>query len=660
MNRSPLPSVEVIQASPTLEQNSVIPWRRWKIFAVVLLIGLAIGLTIVYARSPIYRATASVLTVKPKAVDMQSAEADIEHVAIQQRLLLGEELLGHLASRWNLESGDNSTDATDLRGMLTVVPVTETNLLELRAEGDEPAMLQRLVNWWGESYEEYRLAEIDGATLRTTTELTEQQDQLALKIENHRKALLAFRETHDIVSLQRDENRSLARLKGLNNTLNKARAELIDARAHQQAIDESIARGEVVIPKEQKADITKLKLEVEGTRARVADLNDKFTERYIELDPELQDLPQILHDLEGDLARALELAQNTTRLDADQALQKSRVAVTNLEQELAQHQRNVQQFTQRFKEFSASEETLGRLENLFAENAERLAQIEVTNRKKFPPIEIVEWARLPDRPIYPDYERDLMIVLGTVLALALFLTWLFEYLSERSRASATSPNFGVRIYPAEQAHNLGASDVGQLKDPMSAVRTLPHGENNQHAAVPTAFAVLPRELAAAEIKTLLDAVDPMTANCSALLLCGISPGELGLLDSGCFDREHRQIDVPGSSARELDIEAAVWPQLDGLMVGMTDRTWAAAIAGLDLQLVNAARGVGLREPASVDALSLWHSYVVYLVRQGIDSTALIDRVGFIAPDIFNALMQSAPPGGSRPLETIDFAHPALA
>ncbi|MGB5255072.1 MAG: hypothetical protein WBN68_20380, partial [Sedimenticolaceae bacterium] len=278
MNTTQLPSVELIQGPPP-DAPAQPQGRRLKVFFGVLLLSAAVGLAIVYGRSPVYRAVASVLTVKPKAVDMRSEEADIEHVAIQGRLLLGEELLGRLSQRLS-EEGDQDISGIDaLRNALSAVPVPETNLLELRAEGGVPEQLQRVVNRWAESYEEFRAEEIEAATGRTTAEIEDQQAQLQMKIDAARLELQQFREAHDIVSLEREENRSLAKLKGLNNSLNKARETLIEAQARKAAVDEAIARGETVIPSEQKSDISRLKLDVSRMRARMADLRQQYTQR---------------------------------------------------------------------------------------------------------------------------------------------------------------------------------------------------------------------------------------------------------------------------------------------------------------------------------------------------------------------------------------------
>jgi uncharacterized protein involved in exopolysaccharide biosynthesis len=651
VNTPQLPSVELIQGSPPPEPTGPARWRRWKVFFSVLLLASAVGLAIVYGRDPIYRAAASILTVKPKAVDRRSEEADIEHVAIQGRLLLGEELLGRLAQRLAQEGDDTIAGLDQLRGMLSVVPVPETNLLELRAEGEYPEQLQRAVNRWAESYEGFRAEEIEAATGRTTAELTDEQAQLQLKIEAARAQLLSFREANDIVSLERDENRSLATLKGLNNSLNKAREALVEARARKMAIDEAIASGETVIPGEQKSDMTRMQLDVERTRAQVADLKQKYTQRYIDRDPVLKNLPGMLNEMERELARALELGKRTVRDEAQQDVATAEASVATLERELIEHQDKVQKFTERFKEFKAMEEGLAGLEELVNENKTRLAQIQAKNLKKYPPIQVVEWARVPSRPIYPDYERDLMIALAAALGLALFVTWLVEYLSERSRPSHAAPYLGVRIYPDGRAQTLSAPQVHHQLNHAPAATAPP---------APANLPILPRELAGAELKSLMSVADPLTAGYAALLLSGISPYELPLLHSACFDSSGDRIEVPGASRREISIGQGAWRRLEPVLAEMAGSKMALPLPDLDQRLVSCAREAQLADPGSINALSLWHSYVLYLVRQGIDASALAKRAGAIPPDVHGTLMHFAPPGGNRPLSSIEFIHPILA
>jgi hypothetical protein len=318
---------------------------------------------------------------------------------------------------------------------------------------------------------------------------------------------------------------------------------------------------------------------------------------------------------------------------------------------LIEHQDKVQKFTERFKEFKAMEEGLAGLEKLANENKARLAKIEVQNLKKYPPIQVVEWARVPSRPIYPDYERDLMIALAAALGLALFVTWLVEYLSERSRPSHATPYLGVRIYPDGRTQTLAAPQVhNQLNHDPTAAAAPP---------APANLPILPRELAGAELKSLMAVADPLTAGYAALLLSGISPYELPLLHSACFDSSGDRIEVPGASRREITIGQGAWRRLEPVLAEMAGSKMAVPLPELDQRLVGCAREAQLADPGSINALSLWHSYVLYLVRQGIDASALAARAGAIPPDVHGTMMHFAPPGGNRPLSSIEFIHPIL-
>ena len=84
------------------------------------------------------------------------------------------------------------------------------------------------------------------------------------------------------------------------------------------------------------------------------------------------------------------------------------------------------------------------------------------------------------------------------------------------------------------------------------------------------------------------------------------------------------------------------------------------IAELDQGLQQCADAAGIAEPTQVTALALWHSYVLYLIRQGIDGGSLTHRVGTLPPDLTGALMHFAPPGASQPLSSIRFDYPLQA
>jgi uncharacterized protein involved in exopolysaccharide biosynthesis len=659
VNQRQLPSVELIQgptgnpASPPNHRK-----RRWRIFFGVLLIGLVLALAFVYGREPVYRASASVLTVKPKDVDRRSADADLEHVAIQGRLLMGEALLGRLAAGLAEDRPEDTIAVDRLRGMLAVTPVPDTNLLELRAEGATPERLQRIVNRWAETYESFRAEEIEAISGRTVAEIEDEQTGLRRRIEGAGAELQAFRDAHDIVSLERTENRSLSSLKGLNNSLNKARERLIEAQAHKAAIDAAIAAGETVIPDAEKAEIARLQRELQRARTQLASLRDRFTDVYIERDPATKDLPALVQAMQNELRIALQLASTTVSDEAQQAVEAARLSVEALERQLDEQQQQVQVFTERFKEFKRLEQALAGLEELYADNQTRLAGIQVQNFEKYPPIQVVEWARLPTRPIYPDYERDLLIALGGAVLLALFVTWLVEYLSASASPAGTAQALGVRIYPGQGEQRLSAASQPDL------LTGTPEPAADEDATPLTTSttprpAGLPRELSAVEVQALLAASDQRLRSYGVLLLNGISPYELPLLHAACFDTGQQAARVPGAGERLLRFSEAHWRAIEPLIEELDTTPMPLTVAACNEQLAVTATQAKLDEPGTIDALALWHSYILFLVRQGIQEADLSARVGALPAPVLDALAPFAPAGDRRPISDIQVVYPAF-
>ena len=149
----------------------------------------------------------------------------------------------------------------------------------------DPERLQRLVNRWAESYEEFRAEEIDAATGRTTAELEDQQLQPQTRIDAARAELQAFREANDIVSLGRARTAASPSQRGLNDSLNKGTGVPYRRTCPQDRNRRGDrARRNRWSPNEQKAEIAKLQLGVQrDRRVRLAELRGNAIRRSISI-----------------------------------------------------------------------------------------------------------------------------------------------------------------------------------------------------------------------------------------------------------------------------------------------------------------------------------------------------------------------------------------
>jgi len=619
--------------------------RRLRVFIGTFLFCLIAGLIWDFQRPALYRASASLLTVAPPEANQRSDEADIQHVAIQRQLLLSRPVLEQVvAELGNRDPGIEPVSVDRLRTMLQVLPVPETNLVELRAEGGDPLFLSLAVNTWIETYLHRRAKEVAELEARTTDLLHEQYQSLGQKIEQKRAALHRFREENQILSTARDENQVLARLKGLNDSLNAANEEKIKARARLNAVEAAIARGETVVPEQEKRSYVELVRRAQELREQVAELERRYTDEYIQRSPALKVIPEKLARLEQKLQKARRSGQDHVLATARQEYAAANQTVVDLERQLGALKRQASEFTARFSEYEAMQEDLAGLELAHRELEERLVKVEISNRQKYPQVQVVEWAYPPQRPIWPNYLRDAGIVAGVSLLVALLMVWLVDFLRPLQRGPAQT-TMGIAIYPADAVLEQHEREQAALE----------RGEG--HQALPAAG---PGELSRAEVATLLENADPVARQLILLLMSGLTVREI-------LDLEETDLDLAGGEIRvgnprrsiRLPADTRNWFEQDG-------KPWLAwkQIAPFDEQelqarLQLAALDTGL-EKVAVSGELLRNTYLLYLVRKGLRITELEKIAGSMSARRLLELGRDSPAGTSRTLSEVDPVYPLFA
>jgi hypothetical protein len=76
-------------------------------------------------------------------------------------------------------------------------------------------------------------------------------------------------------------------------------------------------------------------------------------------------------------------------------------------------------------------------------------------------------------------------------------------------------------------------------------------------------------------------------------------------------------------------------------------------------LVCAAVDSGLPDADGITAEAIRHSYIAYLVRQGLRLSELEQVVGRLEPQIISSYRAYSPPQEGRHLHEIELLHPAL-
>ena len=333
-----------------------------------------------------------------------------------------------------LKAADRSLEnltIPDIQNLLHVEPIPETNLVEILAEDTDPKFLPVLINTWIDVYLDARAEEVKKLTGNTARILESEVEDLGNKVDSARESLEIFRKTHDISSIEREENEELARLKGLNESLNKASEEEVKARASLDAIKSAIFRGKAVVPDDEKGSLLELELRMQDLREKLADLDKKYTRDYINLHPEFKFIPEQIKDLDNAIQRKRQDGKNVALTDAEITYAAARQAAGEIRAQLDEHKRRASAFTTKFAKHDALRADLESLEQLYREAQDRLMQVKSGQREKYPQVNVISRAYEPRYPVSPDYRHDALLVLGGSLLLALFGVWITEFLTHK-------------------------------------------------------------------------------------------------------------------------------------------------------------------------------------------------------------------------------------
>ncbi len=271
-----------------------------------------------------------------------------------------------------------------------------------------------------------------------------------------------------------------------------------------------------------------------------------------------------------------------------------------------------------------------------------------------PTAKVIEAASAPREPWRPLYWRDTAIAAGGSLALALLAMWLVELFNRMEPQPAV-----VLVRP--QASGLsyeGRFNAVSAQNPPLA--SLDRAEPALLASLPR----LPRELDRDEATALLQAADDASRLVALLLLSGVTVEEAIALRVGDVDLARGIIRV-GAAGRDIALSDSLRAELVTRMtapasdplLGQGGRL--ATRESIDAQILCAAHDAGLEDPANVNAESLRHTYVAYLVRQGIRFADLTSLVGEVPADLLGAYSTFAPPGPRVARERIETSYPGF-
>ena len=649
-------------------------YSRLRVFGLLFGVTALLGIGYTFVRTPVYRSTATLIVVPPDPVGMSAPSADANTVrvnsrqgapaggnapdgnaAVQSQMIGGQSIVSRLYERLSKAAPAVQGlpgSLSGLEGMLDVVPIDGTRMVELRAEGSPAALLPVVVNSWIDVYLKAYAASQKNDTDSSRTVLSDRLDSLGTKISAQRHQLQAFRKQYDIVSIKRDENRALARLKGLNTSLDKANDERAMAEAHLAALREALARGEPMVRQQDQRGLDALEQQVVKLQEQLSNYRQLYTPAYMSLDQNIVAMKRRLGLLQQKLRHKRAESAKAALSEAKQSVASARQVVSQLREQLARHKKSAADFSARLAQYKSMDDELQQLQRMQRSAQDRLVQLQVGSTGTLPAVRVLERASTPGAPIRPLYLRDSGISVGVALAVGLLGIWLLEFLTRSGRDGGGPPRPPTWYTISGAARLPEDARAGRLEHRADSVPALTHAQ--------------PRELSPAEVRSLLDACDERQRSLVCALLSGLRLEEAAALrwtdvdlQQGWMQAGVRRVVLPAAlkllwkkaCPREgADTNVPIWSTAEG-------RPHTAA--QLDALVRAAAVYAGLSSPEEVDAEALRHTYLAYLSRQGLDVKDLVRLAGTLTDEEYSLYSMLKPPGTVLAREQVNTVYPVL-
>ncbi len=635
--------------------------RRALAFVCAFISALVGSLTYVYTRPAEYRAVAR-LQIAPAAAVTQPSDAkgtptvvtDAKSFLTEVQVLTSRPLLQDVVERLKNDGpvpdlGPDPVSA--IQGMVHAQPIVGTQVVELSAEGRYQGLVAPLVNSVVDAYRRHVADVYKGTASSTYSDVSAEAGSLDKEVAARREAVNAFRTRYDIVSMEHKENDVLAEIEGLSQSYTDANDRLAKAQAHLQAMRNSIAAGKAVVRAKDDPTLADIEQRTSVLSEQWRELQRRFTPNYLSIDPDAKSIQARLEALKEQVATQRAASQRAALSEAEEEVLAAQTAVEQVRKNVANNQKQAQEFATHLNEYKALREDLDHLEEMHRAALDRLTKLQASEQERAPRVELLEAAAPSQEPWRPNYRRDALIAVAGSLVFGLFTAWFVDFLAGPSAPPSIvmqhtwAPGMLARDV-ASSPLSLHAPSVGQLSAPTP----------------------LPRQLDDSEISALVTATADDSRLAVVALLMGMSVEELVALRWDAIDLSGDVIRLGSEDARVIPLTEPLRGLLisrrdrgpQGTAMVLSDRQGAPlAVEELGRLVLYGAYDGALDRPDEVTPAALRYTFLSHLLRQGIRAADISAVAGRVNHNDMVVLMQRNSPSVRRPMDQIDRLLPAL-
>jgi capsular exopolysaccharide synthesis family protein len=325
-------------------------------------------------------------------------------------------------------SGETAQEAAlvdSFLGALTVVPIRNSRLVELRFTSTEPQLAADMANALSKTYIEQNLEFKFNSSKEATDWLSSQMAEQRKKVEDSELQLQRYKEQHDAVAVEDRQNIVVQRLGEMNAAVTKAKTMRIEKEALYNQLKAMQGSGALdSFPAVLASDyVQTIKANLGDLQRQQAQLADKYGDRH----PEMIKIRTAIQSTEAKLKNEIDKVVDSVRSEYESA----RAQETSLAGALDSQKYEALSLNRKGIEYSVLHREAESNRQIYESLMQRTKETGISGDFKASTIRVVDAAEVPKSPFLPRRERDASLAGLTGLLFAVGLVFFFEYLDNR-------------------------------------------------------------------------------------------------------------------------------------------------------------------------------------------------------------------------------------
>lgn len=311
---------------------------------------------------------------------------------------------------------------------LTVTPIRNSRLVDVRYSSPDPAVSSRVANALAKQYIEQNMEFKFLATKEATDFLNARTAEQRQQLEQSEQALQKYREQTGAMALEDRQNIVVQRLTDLNGAVTRARTERIEKESvynQIRAIQADRAAVDTFPAILNNVFIQQLKGQLTGLQQQKAQLAEKLGARH----PEMVKIDSAIESTEARINAEVQKVVQALRNDFEAAQANERALQASLDQQ----RREAQELNRASIQYGVLQRDATSNQTMFSGLLERSRETGISGELKTSNIRIVDQAETPSRPSSPNKTTNLLLALLGGSLLGIGLAFFFEYLDSSIR-----------------------------------------------------------------------------------------------------------------------------------------------------------------------------------------------------------------------------------